>query len=92
MQPERRNGKINHWTLDKRIQLPLIFLLITQIVAGVWFAAGIVSKIESHDKEIILIKSGQSEIRRVSDKMIRLEVLLETMTEKLEKIDRKANK
>ena len=87
MQVERRIEKSAIWTLDKRIPLPLVLALIGQMAAGIWFAAGVVSKQDQHDRDIAAIKNSQSEIRQVSDKMIRLEVLMENMSHKLTQFD-----
>lgn len=85
MQNERRNGRSTIWTLDKRISLPIVMALLANMGAGIWFAAGVVSRQDQHDKDIASIRHEQSEIRRLSDKIIRLEVLIENLSDEMSK-------
>ena len=87
VQIERRSMSSAIWTLDKRIPLPLVLALIGQMAAGIWFAAGVVSKQDQHDRDIASIRGAQSEIRQVSDRLIRLEEMAKNISDQLSKID-----
>lgn len=75
----------SHWSLDKRIPVALLLALLVQLGAGIWFVSAInvrVSNLES-------IVAAQVDTR---DKVIRLEVQINSVDDTLKNIDGKVDR
>lgn len=81
-----------HWTLDKRVPLAIVFALLAQLVGFAWYAARLDSRIENletrqqENKE--LLTSVDREARDVFGRLVRLEEKQSTTLEILQRIER----
>lgn len=69
------------WHLDKKVPIAMIMTIILQTAGIIWFAAGIVHRVESLERES-LARGTQA------DRITRLEVRLETVQEGITEIKR----
>lgn len=68
-----------HWTVDKKIPLALIFAIMLQTIAGVWWAATTTARLS-------VVELSQSRSQDLTERVIRLEVGQQTQTELLKDI------
>jgi len=69
----------SHWTVDKKIPLALIFAIMLQTVAGVWWAATTTSRLDTVEKRV---DRGAD----LKERVIRLEVISQNQTVILQEI------
>lgn len=75
------NQEKEHWSVDKRIPLALIFVLTFQTAAGIWFASKLDSRVSSLE-EARMITAPQG------DRLTRVEVKLENVQQGIDEIKR----
>lgn len=80
------NPDENHWSLDKRVPLALIFALLGQCVLAVWFARGVVSNQDDHEKRLTILEQSK-ERERVGERLATLESEMRNATTVLQRID-----
>lgn len=68
-----------HWTVDKKIPLALIFAILLQTIAGVWWAATTTARLS-------VVESSTLKAQDLTERVIRLEVGQQTQTELLKDI------
>lgn len=71
-------GPLTGWHLDKKVPLALIAALIAQTAAFSMWVGSINSRVEA-------LESRQVALEDLRDRMIRVEVLLETLNERLDR-------
>jgi len=74
------------WHLDKRIPVALVFALLVQTAAGVWFAAKIDARVQFLEQTMNARADTRDRIVRVETQMISIRDLLARIDRKLEKI------
>lgn len=70
---------VEHWTVDKKIPLALIMAILMQTIAGVWWAATTTARLQA-------VEITQNKNMDLAERVIRLEIQLQTQTNILEDI------
>jgi hypothetical protein len=82
-----------NWHLDKKVQLPVIFLLAAQIFTGIWFASAMNSRVAGLEEKFhdITARLEKVSIDRDSnrDRLTILETQTRTILETVNRIDRR---
>lgn len=68
-----------HWHLDKKVPIALIFAIFVQTAGAFWWASNITSRVDSLEKK-------QDSTTLLADRVLRLEVKLESSNQILEEI------
>jgi hypothetical protein len=87
---ETKDDGNNNWHLDKKVPITLIFVLLMQAGAGLWFISGIKQDVELLKADAIVLHqrdSQQSEVlketmRTMQDQFTRLEIKLDRLIER----------
>jgi hypothetical protein len=58
-----------HWHLDKRVPLALIFAILVQTGAALWWAAGVNARVEQLERQVIGSAPHVERIVRLETKM-----------------------
>ncbi len=58
-----------HWHLDKRVPLVLIFAILVQTGAALWWAAGVNARVEQLERQVISSAPNVERIVRLETKM-----------------------
>lgn len=61
--PDRTSDDARHWTVDRRIQLPIIALILVQLGGGIWLASEFNTRLLVVERSIIDIKEEQENSR-----------------------------
>ncbi len=83
----------SQWHLDRRVPIALIFTLLMQTVAAVWWAATMSARVDALDRQINALNDNPSRILRVeerqqaiSSRLARIEAIQRRMDSKLDKL------
>lgn len=68
-----------HWSVDKRIPVALIFAIFMQTVAGVWWAATTTERLDAVERRV----DSSADLK---ERVIRLEVISQNQTNILQQI------
>jgi hypothetical protein len=90
----------DHWTLDKKIPIALVVLIVGQIGAGIWFARGMDSRItqlEVNDARILLERDARRKLvddkleasARDRERLARIEVQTDFLVRGIQRIEQK---
>lgn len=75
--PEEPDVNPEHWTLDRKVPVAIIFAMIVQVLGYVWFAAKQDARLDDLDRRTgrteTQITQMDREARLVGDRLIRLE-------------------
>jgi hypothetical protein len=67
----------DHWTLDKRVPLGLIFAIALQTCSFIWWASGIDRSVSEHERRIQAVEAATIDMSKdtseVSERLARLE-------------------
>jgi hypothetical protein len=78
-----------HWTLDKKIPIAIIFALLVQGGGLAWWAATIEGRLSMAERSIVKLDGSQIEQRADRDRMIRLEERIISMVEEQRRMNGK---
>lgn len=78
-------SEISNWHLDKRVPIALIFTIVMQSMAAVWWASSMQSRLES--LEAMLAAQSSTESR-----LVRLEQITTMQTHTMERIEVKLDR
>lgn len=76
-----------HWSVDKRVPLALIFMLMVQTAGAIWWAATISGRVEVLEKS-----QKKSEEDRLGERMKVVEVLIQQVADATNRIERQLSK
>jgi len=81
----------NHWTLDKKVPVAIILVLVTQFIGGLWFMAKLDSKVEDQAARIARTEAQIStidrEARDFGNRIARIEEKTSAMLQILQRVD-----
>ena len=81
----------DNWHLDKKVPIALIFTMLVQFAAGIWFASQLSGRVDQNTRDILRLEAMQSETGRDSadmrNRIIRIEEKLLNQTDILRRIE-----
>lgn len=77
----------NRWKLDKHIPVAVIFTIVVQGVAGVWWVSGLQHSVQDHERRLVI-----QEAAKISERMAVVEVQLRESREQQNEINRKLDR
>lgn len=84
---------INQWHLDKRIPIALIFAVMMQTGAGVWWAASMAARIEHNELRMARLEASELKVHELTSRFDRtlsaIEQGLADTRRSLERIERR---
>jgi len=89
MADERRPPEPEHWTLDKKVPIAIIFALVVQGAGLAWWAATLEGRVVQAEKVIVRLESRDGEQRTDRERMIRLEERLIAMLDEQRRMNGK---
>ncbi len=78
-----------HWHLDKRVPVALIITILLQTVAAVWWAASLSARVDVLERDWARFATVAARLRVQEDRQTRADVRLQSLTARLERIERK---
>ena len=79
-----------HWTLDKKVPISLIGAVMFQFAIFIWSASAFNSRVEnlerSSEKTVQFTTSSASETQIVKDRVLKVEITIANINDKLEEI------
>lgn len=82
----------DHWTLDKKVPVAIILVIVGQFFGGLWFASKLDSRVEDQDKRLLKAEAQIGTIdrdaREASGRLIRLEEKMSAMLAILQRVER----
>ena len=82
----------DHWTLDKKVPVAIILVIIGQFVGGLWFMSKLDSRVEDQDRRLLRaeaqIGSIDKDAREAGGRLIRLEEKMSAMLAILQRVER----
>lgn len=85
MANERRDE--DRWKLDKHIPVAVIFTIVVQGVAGVWWVSGLQHSVQDHERRLVI-----QEAAKISERMAVVEVQMRESREQQDEINRKLDR
>lgn len=85
MANERRDE--DRWKLDKHIPVAVIFTIVVQGVAGVWWVSGLQHSVQDHERRLVI-----QEAAKISERMAVVEVQMRESREQQNEINRKLDR
>jgi len=82
---ERRRMYEEHWHLDKRVPLALIFAIVIQTAGAFWWASDI-------SRRVANLESNQTNANLLIERIVKLETVLSRLDKTLDKLERKIDK
>lgn len=76
-----------HWSIDKRVPLALIFAIIAQSIAAVWWAATISGRVDQLEKSQRL-----NDESKLGERMVRMETLVQQVVDSTQRIERQLSR
>ena len=77
-----------HWHLDKRVPLALIFTILSGYMGGIYWVTKTIDQVDHNRHEIEAVKKQSSQFNEVSTRVTRLEVYLSEIKDTLKDIQR----
>lgn len=77
----------NRWKLDKHIPVAVIFTIVAQGAAGVWWVSGLQHSVQDHEKRLVA-----QEAAKISERMAVVEVQMRDSRELQLDMNRKLDK
>lgn len=77
----------NRWKLDKHIPVAVIFTIVVQGVAGVWWVSGLQHSVQDHERRLVI-----QEAAKISERMAVVEVQMRESSEQQNEISRKLDR
>lgn len=95
IEPEEEGSEImangrqdeDRWKLDKHIPVAVIFTIVVQGVAGVWWVSGLQHSVQDHERRLVI-----QEAAKISERMAVVEVQLRESREQQNEINRKLDR
>ncbi|MFG1417000.1 hypothetical protein V5F38_04180 [Xanthobacter sp. V0B-10] len=78
-----------HWTLDKKVPLAIIFALVVQGAGLAYWAATLESRVNSAEKVISKLEGREGETREARERLIRLEERMISIGDDLRRVTQK---
>lgn len=89
--PPARDPAPQHWQIDKKVPLALLFVLIGQAAGGVWLASKLQSQVDQHDRRIGTLEATDTRMhedaRRISEALARVDERLQAQTAILRRLE-----
>ncbi len=79
----------NHWHLDKRVPVALILAIMVQTIGAVWWAASLSARVDALERDWARFAAVAARLRVQEDRQTRADVRLQSLYDRLERIDRK---
>ena len=79
----------NHWVVDKKIPLALIFTLLVQSGLAIWWARGQVAEVDRNSERIEILEKKEEIMSKLSERVLRLEITIQQLNQVLQKLDNK---
>lgn len=77
----------NRWKLDKHIPVAVIFTIVVQGVAGVWWVSGLNHSVQDHERRLVI-----QEAAKISERMAVVEVQMREGREQQNEISHKLDR
>ena len=81
----------DNWHLDKKVPIALIFTMLVQFGAGIWFASQLSGRVDQNTRDILRLEAIQSESGRdlndMRNRIIRIEEKVLNQTDILKRIE-----
>lgn len=81
-----------HWTIDKKVPVAIIVVLVGQFFGALWFMSKLDSRVEDQDKRLLKAETQISVIdkdaREAGGRLIRLEEKMSAMLAILQSVER----
>lgn len=74
--------KDDHWHIDRKVPLALVYLLVGQFIGGVVFASNLMSQQANQEKRITVIEN-----QRVTERLVSLESQMADTKALLQRVD-----
>ena len=82
----------DHWTLDKKVPVAIIVVLVGQFLGGLWFISKLDSRLEDQDKRLLKAEAQigviDKDAREAGGRLIRLEEKMSAMLAILQRVER----
>ena len=92
---EQREASHEHWTLDKKVPVLIIATIVAQSIALGWWASSLDSRVSQLEGYVAEAKASNTrtanEERGRSDRLIRVETLMESIQQSVVNIERKVD-
>jgi Tfp pilus assembly protein PilO len=66
-----------HWAIDKRVPVALLAGLLLQLVAGVWYASALASKVDAHTERLVKLETADqlqvASLASISERLARID-------------------
>lgn len=77
----------DRWKLDKHIPVAVIFTIVVQGVAGVWWVSGLQHSVQDHERRLVI-----QEAAKISERMAVVEAQMRESREQQNEINRKLDR
>lgn len=74
-----------HWTLDRRIPIALVFAIFMQTISAVWWASTTNNRVENLERRVDVAEN-------LTERVVRLEVVLNNVDKTLVRLNRTIDK
>lgn len=81
-----------HWHLDRRVPIAIIFAIFVQTCGAIWWAATISANVGRNQERIEEIRRQSDELGKVSERVARLEAIMDEIRQLMREINRKVGK
>jgi hypothetical protein len=88
---ERRSHS-EPWHLDRKVTIAMILAILTQTAGIVWSAAQITKDVEDSKKRITTLENGGERSHLLSERVVRVETLVEGVKSTVDRIERRLDK
>lgn len=75
-----------HYTIDKRVPVAVVIMILVQSAAAVWWASRIDNVTNHHEQRLFKVESDLREVRENNERLVKLEVRQENTVMALQEI------
>ena len=89
---QQKDGRnTDHWTVDRRIPLALIFAIFMQTIGAVWWAASTSNRVDALEKRMNVAENLTERVVRLEVVLINVEKTLDRLNKTLDRISNRSD-